>query len=269
MKLLPLKALLLSLLFPSICTAAEPNFGGRIEARSRLNGPTVSIVEYLSDGTKLLIRQPGDGFKRASNLIDLETGHYTQIQHHNHSHTPLGRLEDRARLHRLEDFPAPPAPKVPLLAEASETRQLVGQSARLYRLEQNGQRLEIWAISGLPAFYAWQAFAPEPFTSRTLEKACPAILRKKQLFPLLITHHVAGVETPRVLFEVTAIHPAKPNDDKDPALLATSYAIPADHQLMEDPALRPQNPAARNRRYHRPHLSLREISQTDFSTYSD
>lgn len=216
----------LLLLYLSGSLFAAP-FTGTVQCKAQNHS-----LEMLSDGKMLLIRQAGEGFKRASNLIDLKTGSFTQIQHHNHSYTILGKLEDWPKLGERPASPAPPAAAVPELKATEETKDILGHKAQKYSLESHGETLEIWATNEgeLPPFYAWQPFCPEPHPAYQIEEQFPALLRAKNIFPLLVT--LKHGEQSQPLLEVTSITPAGKDD---PSLDEKTYTIPADHRLQEHP----------------------------------
>lgn len=217
------------LLLNAVTFAAEP-FVGVIESTSSVPAGQATI-EYLSNGKILLIRQGGEGFKRASNRIDLTNGNFTQIQHHNHSYTELGKLEDWAKIREGNHQPAPQA--APKIIRSDEKKQILGREAEKIRIESTTETLEIWATPQLPPFYVWQAFCPEPMPAMRLEETYPALLRTLDLFPLLVTQ-IQG-EKSTILFEVTKITALTAEQKDHPALKEQTYEIPADHRLMPHP----------------------------------
>lgn len=196
-------------------------------------GPDVPASSYLTNGKKMLIRQPGDDFKRASALIDLEKDHFTQIQHHNHSYTEVGKLADWPKLMELPARPAPRSPEPPKVTLLEDKKDILGHATTCILVESMGEKMKILGTAGLPAFYQWFAFCPEPMPSFRLEEQIGAICRQQNVFPLLITLTRGGQE--KAIFEVTKITPAKPGDQNDPSLDDKTYTIPADHRLMRHP----------------------------------
>lgn len=91
--------ILISLFLTSLLHAETP-FSGAILANDSTHGGNGKL-EILTNGKMMLIRQPGEGFKRASSLIDLTTDSFTQIQNHNHSYTVIGKIEDWPKIYKL------------------------------------------------------------------------------------------------------------------------------------------------------------------------
>lgn len=223
--------LLTSFLFATVATA-EP-FMGTIEAT--ISGHQGGgKVEYLTNGKMMLIRQAGEGFKRASGLVDLTRDFYTHLQHHNHTFTEVGKLSEWHKIAENPDHPAPPRQGEPLQVTATaEKRNLLGREVQKITVEGHGQTLEIWGCQGLPAFYSWFAFCPEPFNTGEPEEQIGAICRERNVFPLLITRKLG--ETTATLFEVTKITSVKAEQKDHPALAEQTYTIPASHRLMPHP----------------------------------
>lgn len=222
---------LISLLLTSLLHAETP-FSGSILANDSTHGGNGKL-EFLTNGKMMLIRQPGEGFKRASSLIDLTTDSFTQIQHHNHSYTVVGKIEDWPKIAERPGRPAPRAPKPPKVTVTEDQKEILGRKATRITVEGLGETLEIWGTKGLPDFYQWFAFCPEPFPAYRLEEQIGTLCRQQKIFPLLIT--LKEGEREKTIFEVTAITPAKPDDQADPALDARTYKLPTDHRLMRHP----------------------------------
>ncbi len=221
----------ISLLFTSLLHAETP-FAGRILADDSTHGGNGKL-EFLTNGNMMLIRQPGEGFKRASSLIDLTTESFTQIQHHNHSYTVVGKIEDWPKITERPDRPAPKAPKPPKVTVTEDQKEILGHKSTRITVEGLGETLEIWGATDLPAFHQWFAFCPEPFPAYRLQEQIGTLCRQQKIFPLLITLKEGGRE--KTIFEVTAITPAKPNDQANPALDARTYTLPKNHRLMRHP----------------------------------
>lgn len=214
---------------------AEP-FRGIILANSSAHGGTGKL-EYLTNGERLLIRPSGEGFKRASGLVDLTTNHYTHLQHHNHTYTEIGDLAKWPMLMAAPERPLPKMREKAKITPTQETKEIQGKSASLTKVALSRQEMEIWGLStpaeSMPPFYQWHAFCPEPRPRLRLEEQIDEICRSQNIFPLLIT--LKSGENTKTLWEVTAITPAKPGDTSNPALDAKTYAIPGDHRLMLHP----------------------------------
>lgn len=211
---------------------AESPFTGAILANDSTHGGNGKL-ELLTNGKMMLIRQPGEGFKRASSLIDLSENSFTQIQHHNHSYTVVGQLEDWPKISERPGRPTPKVPKPPKVTVTEDQKEILGRRATRFAVEGLGERLEIWGVKGLPAFYQWFAFCPEPFPAYRLQDQIGNLCRQQKIFPLLIILKEGDRE--KTIFEVTVITPAKSGDQANPALDAKIYKLPTSHRLIRHP----------------------------------
>lgn len=223
--------ILISLLLTSLLHAETP-FSGTILANDSTHGGNGKL-EILTDAKMMLIRQPGKGFKRASSLIDLTTGSFTQIQHHNHSYTVVGKIEDWPKISERPNRPAPKTPKASKVTVTDDQKEILGHKATRITVESMGETMEIWGATGLPDFHQWFPFCPEPFPAYRLQEQIGTLCRQQKIFPLLITQKEGGRE--KTIFEVTAINSAKSDDQVNPALDAKTYKLPTDHRLMRHP----------------------------------
>lgn len=223
--------IIISLLLTTFLHAESP-FAGTILANDSTQGGSGKL-EFLTNGKMMLIRQPGEGFKRASSLIDLGEHFFTHIQHHNHSYTVVGKIEDWPKIAEMPDRPAPKAPEPPKVTATEDQKEILGHKATRITVEGLGETLEIWGTTDLPDFYQWFAFCPEPFPAYRLEEQIGTLCRAQNVFPLLIT--LKEGEQSKTIFEVTAITPAKPGEQENPALDEKTYTLPADHRLMTHP----------------------------------
>lgn len=225
---------LISFLLCATLHAAEP-FVGTIEANSTAHGGNGKL-EYLTNGKMMLIRQSGDGFRRASGLIDLAKETYTHLQHHNHSYTEVGKLSEWAKIAEDPQRPTPSRRQEEVtLTATTEKKEILGRQATKYEAKIMGQPLEIWGCEGLPTFYQWYAFCPDPRGRSLPDGDIGEICRRQKIFPLLINFKMGELRQGKPLFEVTKITPAKADDERNPALADKTYAIPADHTLMLHP----------------------------------
>jgi hypothetical protein len=107
---------------------AESPFADTILANDNTHGGSGKL-ELLTDGKMMLIRQPGEGFKRASSLIDLGEHSFTHIQHHNHSYTVVGKMEDWPKIAEMPDRPASKAPEPPKVTVTDDKKEILGRKA--------------------------------------------------------------------------------------------------------------------------------------------
>ena len=106
------------------------------------------------------------------------------------------------------------------LKDTGQATNILGFVCHQYELKERGETLEIWATGSLPPYQPYTRNQPHRFGPSTIEEQWPALLAKRNLFPMFASlRYDSGRE--RFRFEVTSINRKKITEP--------------DHKLFEPP----------------------------------